>query len=302
MHWHWFEIFTYNWLQICGEILDVPTENVDAFRENFHQWHAQYALEDIFNADESALYYSALPNKTLDKSHVNATGRKMSKARVTLLLCCNAAGEKFPPLIIGKYSNPRCFRGIDRKLLPCPYKSTKNAWMNTNIFREWLCEVNRRMIIQKRSILLILDNAPSHRFDNSLSNIKVVYLPPNCTSVLQPLDQGIIWSFKCSYRKALLEYLIDGVDNECHGNMLKDYDLFKALHFVRRAWAEVQVDVIKNCFQKSGLFNRINDKLPNSPTDADSSDFAKLDDELFSLELKEIDIDTDEVSHHLSIQ
>jgi hypothetical protein len=43
---------------------------------------------------------------------------------------------------------------------------------------------------------LLLDNASSHNAENipTLSNIKVHFLPPNTTSILQPLDQGIIYS------------------------------------------------------------------------------------------------------------
>ncbi len=49
------------------------------------------------------------------------------------------------------------------------------------------------------SILLQIDNAEGHNctieFLDSLTNLKVHFLPTNCTSVIQALDQGIIRVF-----------------------------------------------------------------------------------------------------------
>ena len=55
-----------------------------------------------------------------------------------------------------------------------------------SLYRESLC------------ILLLLDNVSTHRLDDNeqLSNVKLHFLPPNTTAHLQPLDQGIIYSFK----------------------------------------------------------------------------------------------------------
>ena len=39
----------------------------------------------------------------------------------------------------------------------------------------------------------------------SIPNVKFLMLPPNATSVVQPLDQGIIWSVKRRYKKKVAE-------------------------------------------------------------------------------------------------
>ena len=53
-------------------------------------------------------------------------------------------------------------------------------------------------------IVLICDNFSGHDFKESEA-IKIYKLPPNVTSVAQPLDQGILNSLKMNYKRTLLE-------------------------------------------------------------------------------------------------
>ena len=39
-------------------------------------------------------------------------------------------------------------------------------------------------------------------------DIKAIFLPPNMTSLLQPMDQGVLQNIKLSYRKMLLQTLL----------------------------------------------------------------------------------------------
>jgi hypothetical protein len=60
---------------------------------------------------------------------------------------------------------------------------------------------------------ITVDNCAAHPKDTSfLRNVKVIQYPANCTSVLQPLDLGVINSYKQLYRKRLVQtavYLMD---------------------------------------------------------------------------------------------
>ena len=80
--------------------------------------------------------------------------------------------------------------------------------MNGEVFTHWVKCENRRMALEGRKIIILMDNA--RRYDihghmrtviggfNAfvLSNITIIFLPPNVTSVIQPLDQGVIAAFK----------------------------------------------------------------------------------------------------------
>ncbi|GFY33868.1 tigger transposable element-derived protein 1 [Trichonephila clavipes] len=47
-----------------------------------------YSADQVFNADETGLYWKKLPNRTyIAKDEKTASGHKASKDRVTLLLC-----------------------------------------------------------------------------------------------------------------------------------------------------------------------------------------------------------------------
>ena len=58
-------------------------------------------------------------------------------------------------------------------------------------------------------VLLIIDNVPGHLQSISIEdeNVQVIFLPPNMTSLLQPLDQGIISCVKASYTRQVFEMI-----------------------------------------------------------------------------------------------
>lgn len=66
-----------------------------------------YEPRDIFNADETGLFYKLLPNKTLQLKGEKCYGGKKAKEKLSVLLCANMDGSDFlKPLVIGKYENP----------------------------------------------------------------------------------------------------------------------------------------------------------------------------------------------------
>ena len=65
----------------------------------------------------------------------------------------------------------------------------------------------------ERPVVLIWDNCSAHVVpEYHEPHVRVILLPPNCTSALQPMDQGIIASIKRSYRSEVLSRLLADVD------------------------------------------------------------------------------------------
>jgi hypothetical protein len=180
-----------------GEANSAPLEDLPKHRSDLQELLSGWNLDDVYNCDETALYWKLEPSKTLARHPV--AGTKKPKDRVTVLLTCNATGtSKLIPVFIHKFKDPRCMRNINRKDLPVYYYWNSSAWMQAGIFVHWLTKLNQDLRKQRRCILLLLDNATVHSLEEgvSFSNIKMHYLPKNTTAHLQPCDSGIIHSFK----------------------------------------------------------------------------------------------------------
>ena len=80
--------------------------------------------KDVSNCDESGLFWCLLPDRTLAFKSDKCSGGKKSKERVTFLLCTNKDGsQKMPVFAIGRFAQPRSFRGaktIPVVFLSCP--------------------------------------------------------------------------------------------------------------------------------------------------------------------------------------
>ena len=79
-------------------------------------------------------------------------------------------------------------------------------------------------------------------------------LPQNVTSIMQPLDQGIILSAKSRYKKKLAERYLACVENNKDANsLLKALDIVQATNMIAASWRETSCTIIQNCFCKAGF-------------------------------------------------
>lgn len=86
---------------VHGEKLSANKDAADEFITSFNQFvkDEKLSMEQIFNCDETGLYFRLLPDQTLAASfEKSASGRKKSKDRVTINACPNATGTIMLPL------------------------------------------------------------------------------------------------------------------------------------------------------------------------------------------------------------
>ena len=221
------------------------------------QFRDKYEPCDIWNTDETGLYYRMMPDGTLAFANDKRKGGKKSKERVTVLFTASMTGEKKRPLMIGKSFQPRCLKNI--KTYPVDYKSQNSSWMTSQLYAQFLTQWDEHLRARKRKILLLHDNCPAHKVDHlvSLTNIELLFLPANTTAILQPMDQGIIATVKRHYKKAMSRKILEEIDKSGNtasaGMIAKKITLLTAMEFVRNSWDSVSENTIQNCFKKGKL-------------------------------------------------
>jgi hypothetical protein len=219
----------------------------------------RFTPEQIYNMDETGLFWRCLLERTFVCSDEKAASNvKESRERVTVLTCANAAGtHKCKLMVIGKSAKPQALKGI--KIFSMIYHANKRAWITQEIFGDWF---NTHFVPEVRDhakkvelpdnvkILLLLYNCPAHPPAETLikQNIFVSYLPPNCTALIQLLDQGIIKNFKCHYRSELMQKIVNFDGPFSYDCFKKAITLKEAVWCISRAWDNVTPTVLKWCW------------------------------------------------------
>jgi len=237
--------------KICGESLSIDDEIVEPFRIKLNNiLKAENILPaQLYNFVETGLYWRTLPDNTqASKTEQNTPFRKISKDRVSVLLCANADGSHMlKSAIVGKNKKPRAIRNI-MDTLPVHYYNSKNAWFTSDITMDWfhtkaVPEIRRyqtevlKIPDDKVKALVIMDNCPIHPQIEQLTSddnkIRCMFLPANTISLLQPMDQGVIYTVKRLYKKKLLNEILEvedsaaGEDRRSYKTLqnLKDYNI-----------------------------------------------------------------------------
>ncbi|KFM64756.1 Jerky protein, partial [Stegodyphus mimosarum] len=250
-------------LKISGENTLTDTEATELFADEFIELITSEELspEQIYNADETGLFWQYVPRNTLATSAEKApTGVKDSKARLTILACANAAGtHKCKLFVIGKHTRPQAFKGVT--ILPVIYRANKRAWMTRALMKDWfenhfIPEARQHLtsigLPGDSKIVLIVDNCLAHTSLQVLAkdNVSVLFFPPNCTSIIQPMDNGIVHTLKCKYKVAFLKSMLNFLNNgKTIQEFLKYFSIKSAVWNIARSWEDVSPDTLKSAWQ-----------------------------------------------------
>ena len=172
-----------------------------------------YPSERIYNLDVAGLCFRCIPNRAYFKAGQRWQARDAkamkTKDRVTLVLASNTTGtHKIPVAMIGKAKQQPCFKPPRR---PCPlqYFSQTDAWMDGDLFISWFETVFLPAAQARTSqpVALVSENCGVHK-ELECDKVKFIPLPPNCTSIYQPLDLGDIACLKRLYKRRMLDLVV----------------------------------------------------------------------------------------------
>ena len=122
--------------------------------------------------------------------------------------------------------------------------------MNSEIFEEWVGKLDRKFRADDRNIALIIDNCPAHPSISNLTNVQLVFLPPNTTSILQPMDQGVIRSLKAHYRGRVVRLLCRVLEKK---EPCPTISILQSVKIPVDSWEVVSKETIINCFRNAGI-------------------------------------------------
>ncbi|XP_065261952.1 tigger transposable element-derived protein 1-like [Emys orbicularis] len=249
-------------LQTTGESASANEEAAKAYPEQLKKIIEErgYLPEQVFNADETGLFWKKMPTHTyISKSERQAPGFKAGKDCVTVLLCGNAAGHLIKPGLFYRAANQD--KGKNKNLLLVFWQSNKKAWVTAALFLDWFHKcfiLEVKQYLEEKGldfkVLLILDNAPGHpvalRFAHN--NVEFVFLPPNTTSILQPLEQGVISCFKATYTRLTFSLILTTMDADPNVNVMecwKSFNIADCIIYIKQSMDAIKPETVNECWR-----------------------------------------------------
>lgn len=255
-----------------GEAASADTQAAEKYLAKFNEIieKEDFCPQQVFNADETGLFWKKMPKRTyITMEEASLPGHKPMKDRLTLLLGANASGDfKLRPMVVYHSENPRVFKKnkVEKQNLGVFWRCNKKAWVTRQIFKEWVlsefcpsvkCYLQRIDLPLKA--LLVLDNAPGHDPDLAasveaeFSFVQVLFLPPNTTSLLQPMDQNVIANFKKNYLKKVFAKCFEETDRP-NAIPLKDFfkshfNILDSVRLIVESWNEVSISCLNSAWK-----------------------------------------------------
>ena len=191
----------------------------------------------VMNWDQTAIRLVPFSEWTMDKQGAKKISIKGldDKREITALLTITLSGAMLPPQLLYGGKTERCHPDVD---FPSDWDvwHTENHWSNESTVLRYIDKVINPYLESKRQelelpsnhrALLIMDVFRAHRCKSVLqkladSNILVVYVPPNSTDQLQPLDLSVNKPIKSVMKSCFVQWYSERVTEQINAGAAID--------------------------------------------------------------------------------
>ena len=258
-------------LSMQGEKLSADKEAADTFVCTFRKLVKEKNLSSnqIFNCDETA--WSLLP--TFTRCHPLPKFRKVSRWTE------EGKGSCHPECVLEHVWHHKTTHPLDRQGTASPmlqrsqhgsvasevyyiYSGQTNAWMTSKLFCEWFhndfvphVRDSLKLLKETPQAVLLLDNCSAHPDEEELvsddGKIYAHFLPPNVTSLIQPMDQGVLEAIKKRYKKKLLRRLI--IEDDLGGSIIsfiKSVNMKTVIDLAVESWGEITQSTLRKSWRR----------------------------------------------------
>ena len=151
--------------RISGKTDDIPKMTIQSWIERMSELTSGYELRKYWNMDELGFFFITLLGKSLVAKSRICKGRKKPKQCLTSAFFVAVNGSKIlEPAVIWKSKSARCLKNIHGKTRPSMvhYFSNEKTQMRTEIMETILRLIDRKFQLERRKIILFLDNSRCH--------------------------------------------------------------------------------------------------------------------------------------------
>ncbi|KAK7910104.1 hypothetical protein WMY93_014788 [Mugilogobius chulae] len=235
--------------------------------------------EHITNMDEVPLTFDIPVNRTVEKTgtrmvSILTTGNE--KSSFTVVLGCQANGQKLPPMVIFKRKT------LPKEKFPAGViiKANPKGWMDEDKMSEWLSEIYVKRpggFFHKHPSLLICDSMRAHLTDAIKKQVKqtnssLAIIPGGLTKELQPLDIGVNRAFKVKLRAAWEQWMTEGEHTFTKTGRQRRASYATICQWIVDAWAKVSVSTVVRAFRKAGIISELPGEGEGNDTDLDNDE------------------------------
>jgi len=161
-------------------------------------------------------------------------------------------------VLIYHSENPRAFKNYAKPTLPVLHKWNNKGWMTAHLFTTWFTKYSKLPVETYCSeknisfkVSLLTDNAPTHlrALMETYDEINIVFMPTNTTSIVQPMDQEVLSTFKSYYLTNTFCRAIAATDSDSSDGsgqnplrtFWKGFTILGTINNIHDSWEEVKI-------------------------------------------------------------